>query len=98
LEAFLTAVVFKLDATHHMFMNFTIECDGEAGWFTCSVHAQHVLHLAPGGPLFTVGGTYRNQVIRTVDGWRMTHAHLTTIWTSGNPDIIVAQGPATSPT
>ena len=95
LVGFLSEAVFKLDATHHMFMNFTIECDGQSGWFTCSVHAQHVLQRAPAGPLFTVGGAYRNEVIRTVDGWRMTQANLKPIWTSGNPEI-VAQTPVPS--
>jgi hypothetical protein len=95
LEAYIHSAVTRLDATHHMFMNFIVDLEGDAGRFSCSVQAQHVLANAPGGGLYTVGGDYLNDVVRTPEGWKMTRLDFRPLWTSGNPDL-VAHEPSTA--
>lgn len=88
LDAFLRRSAGTLDATHHMFLNFTVDADGDTGRFTCAVQAQHIVYNTPEGDIFTVGGNYANDVVRTPEGWRMTRLDFKPIWTAGNPALV----------
>lgn len=88
LEAFMRHTLDRLDATHHLFMNFVVDVEADQGVFTCSVIAQHIVSGAAGGPLFTVGGDYRNDALRTTDGWKMTRMVFKPIWTDGNQTLV----------
>jgi hypothetical protein len=36
---------------------------------------------------FLVGGTYRDRLVRTDDGWRIEHRTLEPTWQHGNPAV-----------
>ena len=78
----------KLDATHHMVTNHEITVESDSARHSCLVHAQHVRRDAAGGPHFTIGGRYEDQLIRTPHGWRIRHRELVVTWTEGNPRVL----------
>lgn len=88
LVAYLKPVLAELDLTQHIFTNFIVAVDGDAARFTCQLHAQHLKTGAPGGPLFTVGGKYKVELLRTADGWRMSELEFKPAWMSGNPALV----------
>lgn len=76
-----------LDASQHIVGNFVIAADGDAATATCYLHAQHYLVSANGNNTFVVGGTYHDRLIRSPEGWRITHRRLEVTWTDGNAGI-----------
>ena len=79
-----------LDASQHIITNEVIELDGDRATARCYFQAQHVFTGAEGGDNFLVGGTYDDEIVRTVDGWRIRHRTLTATWTDGNPAVFEA--------
>jgi hypothetical protein len=76
-----------LDSSQHIVTNFAIRVlDGEAT-SECYLRAQHYLVSASGGNTFEVGGTYRDQLVHTSQGWRIVHRVLEQTWTEGNANI-----------
>lgn len=89
LEAIL-AVVRSLegfDTTQHLIGNITAELDGDRATSTCYLQAQHVIAGDDGGR-FAIGGTYRDQLIRTEAGWRIAHRTLAVTWQDGDARIL----------
>jgi hypothetical protein len=87
--AAITAVVRSLegfDATQHLLGNFVVEVDGDTATANCYLQAQHVVD----GDVFTIGGTYRDRLTRTLAGWRIAHRTLLPTWTAGNPAVLEA--------
>jgi hypothetical protein len=82
-----------LDSSQHLIANVQVEVDGDTASTTCYLHAQHYLVSASGVNTFVVGGTYRDEVVRTPDGWRIAHRVLETTWTDGNASVF-AEGAA----
>ena len=78
----------RFDATHHMVSNHEIAVDGDSARHTCLVHAQHVLHDAPGGSNYVIGGRYTDELVRTQQGWRIAHRELAFVWTEGNSSVL----------
>jgi 3-phenylpropionate/cinnamic acid dioxygenase small subunit len=76
-----------LDSSQHLVANLDVRVDGDQATATCYLHAQHYLVSASGVNTFVVGGTYRDELIRTPDGWRITHRKLETTWTDGNAAV-----------
>ncbi len=56
--------------TQHLLGNYGIELDGDRARTTTSLQATHVPPDGK-GPVYTVWGVYRDEVIRTADGWRI---------------------------
>lgn len=88
LKQFLAGILGPLDATQHIVTNFVVEIDGDGATMACYLQAQHVRKLAPGGELFTFGGTYRDRLVRTAAGWRIARRTLSATWTAGNPAVL----------
>lgn len=88
IREFLERALTPLDATQHLFGNFTVDIEGESGSFRCLVQAQHARGGVDGGHLYTIGGHYENQLVRTQDGWRMTELVFWVTWKAGNPTIL----------
>jgi ketosteroid isomerase-like protein len=84
------AALGRLDRSHHLIGNVTVETDGDTATAQCYLHAQHVKAGTPGGDLYVVAGRYTDQLVRTPDGWRFTRRHLETWWTDGNPAVLGA--------
>lgn len=76
-----------LDVSQHMISNHRIEISGDTATSCCYLQAQHVREAAPGSPNFIVAGRYEDQLVRTADGWRISHRTLVIMWTEGNPAV-----------
>lgn len=83
-ESYLNRAVGPLDATEHLFGSFSVTLDGDEGKLRCVVHAQHVRD----GSTYAVGGTYRNSVTRTADGWRISAFSFAGTWTHGDASVL----------
>jgi SnoaL-like domain len=88
LEGYLRRALDALDGTQHLFTNYAIRTDGDAGHFRVSLHSQHVKHDAEGGATCAVGATYEIDAARVGGVWKMTRLELEPIWLSGNPAVL----------
>ena len=79
-----------LDSSQHLLGNYVVKIEGDHATTTCYLHAQHYLEQTEGGDTYTVGGTYEDEIVRTVDGWRIKHRKLMVTWVEGNPDLVDA--------
>jgi 3-phenylpropionate/cinnamic acid dioxygenase small subunit len=79
-----------LDDSQHLVSNHEIAVDGDTATHRCYLQAQHVRRSAVGGPNYIVAGRYEDRLVRTGDGWRISHRTLTVMWTDGN--VAVAHG------
>jgi uncharacterized protein (TIGR02246 family) len=74
-----------LTASQHILANPRVRLDGDVASSRVELHAQHYLPgRTRGGSTFEVGGTYHDRLLRTPDGWRITHRRLEVSWTKGN--------------
>ena len=76
-----------LDASQHLIANIVVAVEGDRAQASCYFQAQHVYSGAAGGDNFLVGGTYRDRLVRTADGWRIEHRTLEPTWQDGNPAV-----------
>ncbi|MEO1061239.1 MAG: nuclear transport factor 2 family protein [Actinomycetota bacterium] len=77
-----------LDSSHHQMTNPMIEVDVDEAELTMYLQAQHLLVHPDGDPLFTIGGYYRDRLVRTDEGWRLSAVRLVVLWTAGNRDLM----------
>lgn len=73
----------KFAGSQHMVNTHEIVVDGDTATSRCYVHAQHMRVAGEEPALFTLGGTYEDDLVRTVDGWRIRHRTLTSLWEIG---------------
>lgn len=73
-----------IDATQHLVSNIAIEIDGDRATSVCYLNALHATKDTPGGDVCTVYGTYRDKLLRTDAGWRISHRELEIGWVEGN--------------
>ncbi len=76
-----------LDASQHYVTNIAVDLDGDKASVVSYLQAQHVRASAGDDPNFLVAGIYRDEVVRTPDGWRFSHRRLKVLWTQGNPQV-----------
>jgi hypothetical protein len=76
-----------LDASQHYVTNIAVELDGDRASVVSYLQAQHVRASAGIEPNFLVAGIYRDDVVRTPNGWRFSHRRLKVVWTLGNPEV-----------
>jgi ketosteroid isomerase-like protein len=88
IESFIRRALEPLDASQHLIGNVTVKIGAESATSTCYLHAQHVRRGTPGGDLFTIGGTYRDTLVRGSTGWRISHRSLEATWSAGNPAVL----------
>lgn len=77
-----------LDLTQHLFANFIIRLDGDAGAFEADVLAQHLRRGEPGGETLLVGARYEVRLARGPEGWLMAHVFERIIWADGNRALV----------
>ncbi len=77
-----------LDATQHSMSNPIVEVDGDRAVCTVYMQAAHFLHSDRGDDSFTIGGHYRDTLIRTGEGWRIDGVTLTVTWRRGNEGVM----------
>jgi hypothetical protein len=63
---------------------------GDEAEHTCYDQAQHVRLGLPDGEQFLGGGRYNDRLRRTPDGWRFTYRRITSVWSEGNPAVIMS--------
>ncbi|WP_418960788.1 nuclear transport factor 2 family protein [Streptomyces tritici] len=67
-------------ATQHLLGNHLVTVDGDRAECTASFQATH---RKSDDSLWTLGGTYRFDLARTADGWRITGVVMTAVWSDG---------------
>jgi len=81
-------VLGGFDATQHLVTNHLVTVDGDTAVCTASFQATHRLANPFGAPLWTLGGTYRFDLIRTGGEWRISGVVMTATWADGNHDLM----------
>lgn len=79
----ISSTLNRFDGTQHMVSTHMIEVDGDTATCRCYLQAQHVRPEGREPELLTVGGRYEDQLVRTADGWRITHRTLVEMWRVG---------------
>ncbi|MFI0719123.1 nuclear transport factor 2 family protein [Streptomyces sp. NPDC021224] len=72
------------DTTQHLVTNHLVDLDGDRAVCTASFQATHRLAAAHGAPLWTLGGEYRWELVRTGDRWLIDAVVMTATWSDGN--------------
>ena len=79
-----------LAATQHTMTNPLVQLDGNRAVCTMYMQAAHALDHGNDDAWFTIGGYYRDTLLRTVDGWRIDGVTLTVLWRRGDESIMAA--------
>ncbi|WP_131738918.1 nuclear transport factor 2 family protein [Actinomadura roseirufa] len=74
------------DATQHILGNHLVTLDGDTAVCTAVFQATHRLANPFGSPLWTLGGTYRFDLVRD-GGWRIRGLVMTVTWADGNQNL-----------
>ena len=84
----IASLIGGYESTQHMITNPVIEIDGDRARASCYLHGQHYMpDQRTGGNTYEMGGTYRDELVRTADGWRITRRVLDVAWREGNAAI-----------
>ena len=74
-----------LDASQHAVTNLAIKIDGNEASMNCYVRADHVLE---GHGIFSLIGRYKDRLVLTPIGWKISHKTLLTTGSHGDPEIM----------
>lgn len=80
-------VLGGFDATQHLIANHLVTLQGDTAVCTASFQATHRLPDLS-GPLWTLGGTYRFDLVRTGGGWKIRGVVMTAQWADGNEALL----------
>ena len=78
----------NLDATQHSMTNPLVDVTGNTARCRMYMQAEHFLQNRFGSSGFALGGYYDDQLIRTVEGWKITAVTLNILWSRGNRHIM----------
>ncbi|MFC8424666.1 nuclear transport factor 2 family protein [Streptomyces sp. NPDC057236] len=67
-------------ATQHLLTNHLVDLDGAGAVCTAAFQATH---RKTDDSLWTLGGSYRFDLLRKDDGWRITGVVMTVVWSEG---------------
>lgn len=76
------------DATQHLLGNHLVTVQGDTAVCTASFQATHRLANPYGAPLWTLGGTYRFDLVRAGAAWQISGVVMTMTWADGNKDLM----------
>lgn len=82
------AALGELDASQHLVGSIDVRIDGDVAHTISYFQAQHVRADAPGGQLYTVGGTYADTLVRRGDTWRISRRVQTYTFRDGNRKVV----------
>ncbi|WP_040778674.1 nuclear transport factor 2 family protein [Nocardia pneumoniae] len=77
-----------LEATQHLLGNHLVTVDGDRAVCTASFQATHRRSEALGASLWTLGGTYRFDLVRIGVDWRISGVVMTAMWGDGNRGLL----------
>ncbi|CAM3596554.1 nuclear transport factor 2 family protein [Nocardiopsis gilva] len=87
-------LLVMFERTQHVGMNHIIDLDGDVARVRWNSINTHVLASQGGAEeserLFTSGGHFDADVVRTAEGWRFQRMSLHVTWTSGEPPVLPA--------
>jgi len=85
ISAFIERALSQCGVTQHLLGSIDVSVQGDAATANCYLAAIHVGKL-PGyeGKVLTVWGTYRDRLIRTPGGWRISYRELETTHADGD--------------
>ncbi len=88
-----------LHATQHTMTNPIVDVDGETAMCTMYMQAVHFLDNDQGDHVFTLGGYYRDSLVKRNGRWLIAGVCLTVLWSTGNRHImtLAAQRGTSSP-
>ncbi|HEX2315432.1 MAG TPA: nuclear transport factor 2 family protein [Thermomonospora sp.] len=81
-------VLGGFDATQHLVTNHLVTVDGDTAVCTAAFQATHRLANPFGSPLWTLGGTYRFDLVRSGGEWRISGVVMTATWADGNKELM----------
>lgn len=90
IEALVRGVLGKLDGSQHFVSNHVVTVRGEEASARCYLQAQHIKRGLPGGEHYLVAGQYRDDLVRSAEGWRIRLRKLQILWAEGNPDVVAS--------
>ena len=79
LEAAIRFALGAYERTHHHIAGQEAEIDGDVARLRANLIATHVHD----GTTFVVGGVYREELVRTPQGWRISYHELDALWMEG---------------
>ncbi|MEV4440914.1 nuclear transport factor 2 family protein [Streptomyces sp. NPDC049577] len=74
----------RFDRTQHVAADVLVDVEPDGERATASWNAL-MMHVKPDSTLFTVGGRYETELVRTPQGWRFDQVSAEQIWTTGEP-------------
>jgi 3-phenylpropionate/cinnamic acid dioxygenase small subunit len=81
----IASLIGGYESTQHLITNPVIEITGGSARASCYLHAQHCLpDQRTGSSTYEMGGTYRDELVHTSDGWRIQRRVLEVAWRDGN--------------
>jgi hypothetical protein len=75
------------DATQHLITNHLVTVSGDEAVCAAMFQATHRLANPHGSPLWTLGGQYRFDLVRTAGGWRIAGLVMAATWAEGNQQL-----------
>ncbi|MCW8377490.1 nuclear transport factor 2 family protein [Streptomyces justiciae] len=81
-------VLGGFDATQHLIAGHLVEPADDTAVCTASFQATHRLANPFGAPLWTLGGTYRFDLVRVDGRWRISGVVMTATWADGNQELM----------
>ena len=81
------SIVKGLKSTQHQMTNFLITVDGDRASAIVYLRAMHYLPNNLGDNSIECGGYYKNNYVRTANGWKIKKINLNYLWWSGNQHI-----------
>ncbi|CAM5498356.1 Nuclear transport factor 2 family protein OS=Streptomyces tendae OX=1932 GN=GUR47_32220 PE=4 SV=1 [Streptomyces tendae] len=79
-----TTALGGYDATQHLVANHLVTVDGDRAVCTAAFQATHRLATAHGASLWTLGGDYRWELVRSGERWLIDTVVMTAAWGDGN--------------
>ncbi len=75
------------EVTQHLSANHVHRVDGDRAHSTAYIRAEHLVTAEGARESWTLGGSYRADLARRPDGWKIERLALDVLWSHGNPDV-----------
>ncbi len=88
IEGVCRSTLIPLDSSQHLIGNIEVHLAGDIATTRCNLQAQHTREIPEGGNNLTFGCVYRDELIRTEEGWRIRKRQMSILWQEGNPAVM----------
>jgi hypothetical protein len=92
LDEYTSAMAYNhqmLDASQHRISNIRVTLhDGDHATVDSYNNAVLIKRHEPAGEVFQEYGSYHDEMVRTPDGWRISNRRYTSMWNTGNREIL----------